>query len=169
MLEDLQRQFAQLEDARHELIRKVRRLNRERLTHKPDPERWSVLEDFQHLVLAEQRTVLAFGSIPASQGPKPDHLAMVLDVLDGDISVDVPDPAMVPDGQAEVEDLIRDWEQARRRLNRFLETVGADDRETPVSSHPVTGPLSVVDSLRLLASHFHHHRRRLEAAIGGGG
>ena len=169
MLKDLKRQFEQLEDARQDLIRKVRDMDSGRLTHKPDPQRWSVLEDVQHMVLAEQRTVLEFGAIPASEKPSPDNLAMVLDVLDGDVRVDVPDPAMVPEGNADFEDLIRDWEQARQRLHRFLETVGAADRDTPVSSHPVTGPLSVVDSLRLLASHFHHHRRRIEAAIEGGG
>jgi hypothetical protein len=37
--------------------------------------------------------------------------------------------------------------------------------ERPVSRHPVTGPITVVECLRLIDSHFHHHRRRIEAAI----
>jgi hypothetical protein len=37
--------------------------------------------------------------------------------------------------------------------------------EKPALLHPVTDPLTVVECLRLLASHFHHHRRRIEAAI----
>ncbi len=168
MLEDLQRQFDGLEDARRELVRKVRRLDPKHLKHKPGPERWSILQDLQHLVLAEERMPLEFGAIPASEEPQPDHLAMVLDVLDGDMLVDVPDPGMVPDGDAELEDLVRGWEQARERLGRFLETVDVGDRDTPVSRHPVTGPLPASACLRLLASHFHHHRRRIEAAIQGG-
>ncbi len=168
MLVELQRQFDELEEARRQLIRRVRRLDAGRLNHKPDPGRWSILEDFQHLVLAEQRTSLEFGALPASAKPNPENLALVLHVLDQDVAVDVPDPAMVPDGSPAIEDLIHDWEQARQRLQRFLETVGDGDCDAPVSSHPVTGPLSVTDSLRLLASHFNHHRRRIEAAIDGG-
>ena len=168
MLEDWQQQFDQLEDARHELIRKVRGLGSNRLKHKPGPGRWSILQDLQHLVLAERRMRLAFGSVPASEGPKPDRLAMVLDVLDGDVRVDVPDPGMVPDGDTALEDVVSEWERARQRLRRFLETVGVGDRDTPVSRHPVTGPLSAGECLRLTAAHFHHHRRRIEAAMDGG-
>ncbi len=164
MLTELQVHYDQLEEARLALIRVIRELDPRILHHKSSPERWSVLEDLQHLVLAEQRTSLEFGSIRASDKPNPQNLAMVLDVLDQDVIVDVPDPGMLPDGRGAVEDLIRDWEQARRELRGFLETVGDENLDTPVSSHPITGPLSVVDSLRLLAAHFHHHRRRIEAA-----
>jgi hypothetical protein len=165
MLAELRQQYDTLEEVRRELIRTVCGLDSGKLRHKPEPERWSILEDFQHLVLAEQRTVLAFESIPASEARKPEMLEMVLQVLDQDIAVDVPDPAMLPDGQALLEDLIFDWEQARQRLEGFLEACGPDDLQAPVSHHPVTGPLTVVDGLRLIASHFHHHRRRIEAAM----
>ncbi len=165
MLAELQRQFDALEETRRELIRRVRRLDSGRLNHKPDPGRWSILEDFQHLVLAEQETILEFGSIPASETPNPDNLALVLHVLDGDIAVDVPDPGMVPDGEADLEDLVRQWDASRERLHRFLDACGPGDLQTLVARHSVTGPLTVEASLRLLAAHFHHHRRRIEAAM----
>ncbi len=168
MLAHLKEQFDRLEASRQTLVRKLLRLDAGKLTRKPGSGRWSILEDCQHLVLAEQRTVLEFGSIPVSEKPNPDNLALVLHVLDQDVPVEVPDPDMVPDGHARIDDLIRDWEQARQRFQRFLEIVGEGDLDTPVTRHPVTGPLSVAASLQLLASHFHHHRRRIEAAIEGG-
>jgi hypothetical protein len=90
---------------------------------------------------------------------------MVLQVLDQDMVVDVPDPDMVPDGDAALEDLIRDWEAARKRLHAFLEACGPDDLDAPVSHHAVAGSLTVIECLRLLGSHFNHHRRRIEAVL----
>ena len=92
-------------------------------------------------------------------------LKAVLQVLDHDVAVEVPDPDMVPDGDADLEDLIRDWETSRQALHRFLENCGPDDLERPAARHTVAGPLTVLESLRLLASHFDHHRRRIEKAI----
>ena len=56
MLDELQQKYDALEKARLALIQKVRGLEPERLNHKPGPDRWSILKDFQHMVLAEQRT-----------------------------------------------------------------------------------------------------------------
>jgi uncharacterized damage-inducible protein DinB len=165
MLSELQDSYDTLEKTRLALIHKVLALEPERLNHKPGPDRWSILEDFQHLVLAEQRIALKARPDMDSEEKKPDMFKIVLHVLDQDVVVDVPDPAMVSDGNATLEDLIQDWEQARKRLFQFLEGCGMDDLERPVSRHPVTGPMTVVECLRLIDSHFNHHRRRIEAAI----
>ena len=165
MLNDLQHHYDALEEARLALIRKIREIEPQLLKHKPGPDRWSILEDFQHLVLAEQKTVLKIGTVLDSEENNPDMFKMVLQVLDQDLVVDVPDPDMVPDGNATLEALIQDWEQARKRLLQFLEGCGPEDLGKPVSRHPVTGPLTVVECLRLINSHFNHHRRRIEAAI----
>ena len=169
MLTDLQQQFDQLEASRLSLIRKVRELDTQTLNHKPEPERWSILEDLQHLVLAEQKTALKMETAAVSGDKNPEMLAMVLQVLDEDVVVDVPDPDMVPDGGVTLDDLIRDWEAARQRLHTFLETCGPDDLDAPVSHHAIAGSLTVVECLGLLASHFHHHRRRIEAVLAEGG
>jgi len=165
VLNQLQQQYDTLEEARLTLIQKVRDLSPALLNHKPGPDRWSILEDFQHLVLAEQRTALEVGTALEPEEKNPDMLDMVLQVLDQDVIVDVPDPGMVPDGDAALEDLIQDWELSRKHLFEFLESCRPEDLQRQVSRHPVTGPLSVVDSLRLITSHFEHHRRRIEKAI----
>ena len=165
MLPDLQDQFDRLEDGRRTLIETLRQLPDPSLLHKPAPERWSILEEFQHLVLAEQKTGLDFGEAFASEEQKPGMLEVVLQVLDQDMIVDVPDPAMVPNGNAALEELIREWADARSSLRQFLDSCGPDDLQTPVSRHPVTGPLKVGECLRLIASHFDHHCRRIETAL----
>jgi len=165
MLPDLQHQFDRLEDGRRTLIETLRPLPDRSLLHKPAPESWSILEEFQHLVLAEQKTGPNFGAASASEEKNPEMVEVVLQVLDQDMRVDVPDPAMVPDGRVGFEKLIQDWETARRRLRHFLESCGPDDLQTVVSRHPVTGPLAVDDYLRLIASHFNHHYRRIEKAL----
>ncbi len=165
LLKELQRHYDQLENERLELIGKIRRLDPSALRHKPAPERWSILEDIQHLVLAEQTTALKIGTAAVSGTKRSEMLAMVLHVLDQDVVVDVPDPAMVPDGKAALEDLICDWDKSRKRLRRFLDDCGTEDLQTPIAYHAVAGPLTVTEFLRLIASHFNHHRRRIEAAI----
>ena len=168
MLKQLQEHYDTLEKNRLALIRTIRGLTPRQLDHKPGTDRWSILEDFQHLVLAEKSTLLEAGAVLDSAGKKPDMLEVVLQILDHDVVVDVPDPAMVPDGNADLEDLIRDWEASRKRLFHHLEDFGPEDLETPVASHPVTGPLSVIDLLRLISAHVGHHCRRIEAAIARG-
>ena len=165
MLGELQQKYDALEKARLALIQKVRGLEPERLKHKPGPDRWSILEDFQHMVLAEQRTSLKAGSVLDSEERKPGMFEMVLQVLDHDTMVDVPDPGMIPDGNATLENLIAAWDKSRIDLFRFLKSCAPEDLERPVSRHPVTGPITVVECLRLIDSHFHHHRRSIEAAI----
>lgn len=165
MLTELKHQYDTLEKARLALIRKVRNLEPRLLKRKPGPDRWSILEDFQHLVLAEQRTAVKVGPVLDSEERKPGMFEMVLQVLDHDTVVDVPDPAMVPDGNATLEGLITDWEKSRIDLFKFLESCGPEDLQQTVSRHPVTGPLTVVECLRLIASHFNHHLRRIETAI----
>ena len=169
MLTDLQQQFDQLEASRLSLIRNVRALDVKTLNHNPEPDRWSILQDLQHLVLAEQKTALKLETAEVSGDKNPEMLAMVLQVLDEDVVVDVPDPDMVPDGEASLEDLIRAWGQARKRLHAFLEACGPDDLDAPVSHHTIAGSLTVIECLGLLASHFHHHRRRIEAVLAKGG
>lgn len=165
MLTALQQRYDQLEDARRALIRKVRSLAPRMLNHKPGPDQWSIMEDFQHLVLAEQKTTLKIGTVAITEEQNPEMFEMVLQVLDQDIVVDVPDPAMVPDGNAALEDLIRDWGQSRERLHRFLNACLPEDLTKAVSRHPVTGPLTVVECLRLIAAHIDHHRRRIDATL----
>jgi hypothetical protein len=165
MLSELQDRYNTLEEARLALTHKVRGLEPERLNHRSGPDRWSILEDFQHLVLAEQRTSLKAELIAESEERKPGMFEMVIQVLDHDTVVDVPDPGMVPDGNATLEGLIAAWDKSRIDLFKFLESCGPEDLERPVSRHPVTGPITLVECLRLLASHFHYHRRRIEAAI----
>ncbi|MBC2735422.1 MAG: DinB family protein [Desulfobacteraceae bacterium] len=165
MLSELQDRYNTLEEARLALIHKVRGLKPERLNHKTGPDRWSILEDFQHLVLAEQRTSFKAGSVLDSEERKAGKFEMVLQVLDHDTVVDVPDPGMIPDGNATLESLITGWEKSRMDLFKFLESCGPEDLERPVSRHPVTGSITVVECLRLIDSHFNHHRRRIEAAI----
>ena len=165
MLSELQDPYDTLEEARLALIQKVLNLEPRLLKHKSGPDRWSILEDIQHMVLAEQKTALKFDTVLDAEEKNPDMFKMVLQVLDQDVVVDVPDPAMMPDGNASLEGLITDWEKSRMDLSKVLEGCGPEDLEGPVSHHPVTGPLSVVECLRLISSHFNHHRRRIEAAI----
>jgi uncharacterized damage-inducible protein DinB len=165
MLSELQDRYNTLEEARLALTHKVRGLEPEQLKHKPGPDRWSILEDFQHMVMAEQRTSLKAGSVSDSEEIKPGMFEIVLQVLDHDTVVDVPDPGMIPDGNATLENLIAAWDKSRTGLFKFLKSCGPEDLERPVSRHPVTGPLTVIECLRLFDSHFNHHRRRLEAAI----
>lgn len=168
MLGELKRYYEQVEDARREVVRTVRRLAYGVLNHKPERDQWSILEELQHLVLAEQKTNLKMSTVTVSEDRNPEMLEMVLQVLDHDVVVEVPDPDMVPDGNVALDDLIHDWEESRKRLRRFLEACGPDDLQTPVSRHPVAGSLTVGECLRLIAAHLNHHRRRIEAAIDRG-
>jgi DinB family protein len=116
MRERLQQSLRALDEKRRRLLDEVEALSAERLTAKPLPGKWSILEIVEHLVLAE-RDVLQNLPEPAQLVDRPRHLKarvgypLVMFVLKHGIPAKVPSPRMLPTGSASLAALRGQWDE----------------------------------------------------------
>lgn len=175
MHQSLQRLFEGLEAKKDALVAALSSSTDDQLRCQPAPDRWSMIMAVHHIILGEQgmrRTEAELRDHPLRRQLQPGKLfEVVLEVLEKDVPVDVPDPSLEPENTALLSDLIDLWNRERSRLETLLEAIPEDAIEQVMFSHPAAGPLDPVRALQLAHAHFDTHRRqieRLRAEIGAG-
>ena len=166
MLSEIQMLVAELEDRKSELLKDLKSYSSDHLSFQPAPDRWSLLMALQHIVLGEQGIRLTEAELrdnPVRQQLKPGNLFdVVMDVLEKDIPVEVPDLSVEPDGSMELDELIALWDRERKVLSNLLEKVTEETVDDVMFSHPAAGPLDPVRTLQLAVAHFDTHRRQID-------
>ncbi|MEZ4700953.1 MAG: DinB family protein [Rhodothermales bacterium] len=169
----MNRRLRRIERIRAELLDDLSRRPPDTLCVSPAPGVWSVLEIVEHLVLAEEE-VLAGIDRPETLEARPRTVRnrisylLVLLVLAFRIPVRVPSRAMSPRGERTLAQLRADWERRHGLLRAYVEKIAPNERSRPVFVHPVSGPITLPQALRLLEVHLRLHRsqitQRLRAA-----
>jgi hypothetical protein len=166
MLKEIQTLLNELEDRKSKLLRDLEPCSNEQLRFQPEPGRWSLLMALQHIVLGEQGIRLTEAELrhnPVRRQLKPGQMFdVVMDVLNEDIPVEVPDPSVEPDGSLEWDELVALWDRERKVLGQLLERVTAETVNDVMFSHPAAGPLDPVRTLQLAIAHFDTHRRQID-------
>jgi hypothetical protein len=170
MRTEIAEKFESLTQKRKILFQQLRELSPEMLTFKAGPDKWSVVEVIEHLVIAEQDLLQQLSThIPASTldpaSKTPDRYQMVIKVMEQDIEVDVPDKRAEPGGQFRLEELIGNWDDIRDRLPEHLNAVTDEKIDDLVYRHPFGGPLSVIEALNFIEVHFDNHMRHIDRIL----
>ena len=153
-------------ETRGALLDEMDALDPAKLVARPLAGKWSILEIVEHLVLAE-RSVL--------QGlPEPSELAererrgkhrflfpIVMLVLKYGIPVPVPSPDMVPQGRRSLPELRRMWDENQEWLRGYVRSLDSRGFRRAVFEHPVAGPLSVEQAVRMDQVHLDCHIRQI--------
>lgn len=166
MLPEIRVLITELEDRKTELLKDLKLYSNDHLRIQPEPDRWSMLMALQHIVLGEQGIRLTEAELrhnPVRLQLKPGNLfAVVIDLLEKDIPVEVPDQFVEPDGSMELDELIALWNRERKALFDLLEKVTEETANYVMFSHPAAGPLDPVRTLQLVVAHFDTHRRQID-------
>jgi hypothetical protein len=166
MLPELSDLWTKIETRHQEMFDLIDELTPEQLLFKPEPNRWSILQVLQHVILGAQglrRSEAELRDNPLRKILKPGGMVkVVMDVLVNDVPVDVPDPSMEPDGELTVEELRVIWEKERRGVAALLETVTAENHEQVMFSHAAAGPLTALQMLEVAEAHIETHRRQID-------
>jgi len=162
----LQQRLRALDERRRALLDEVEALSADRLTARPLPGKWSILEIVEHLVLAERDVLQNLPEPSQLVGRKRDLKArisypMVVFVLKYGIPVEVPSPRMVPTGHASLAGLRREWDESQRWLRSYVDGLDEHGFGSAVFVHPVTGPLTVAQAIRLDQVHVETHARQI--------
>jgi hypothetical protein len=135
------------------------------------PDKWSIPEIVEHLVLSERGV---FGDVTTLGQRKPRARTLkdrtlywvVMTILRFDIPVKVPSPAMIPDGTRGMDQLWAEWETSHAALRAWVNASDASVLREPLFSHPVAGPMTITESLRMLEVHLDRHVRQIHRILG---
>jgi len=159
--------ISSLRDSRDRLLRTAHGLSPAQLRYKPAPDRWSVAECIEHIVVVESSIL---GSVEktlqqAADSPKSaiQDDVLVHRVVDRTTRVKGPDRLM-PTNRWPHDQLVREFEAARKRTSEFAATTSADLRQAAFP-HPMFGPLDCYQWLLLIAAHGERHRAQAEEVM----
>jgi hypothetical protein len=163
---DIQVLFDGLEAKKMALLAALRGCADENLRFQPAPDRWSIIMCVDHIVRAERGMRLTEAELrdhPLRRQLAPGKLfEVVLEVLEKDVPVAVPDAFLEPENTASLKELSERWERERRRMRALLASIADDALEEVRFSHPAAGPLDPRRALRLAHAHFDTHRRQID-------
>lgn len=162
----LEKRLQTFDDTRRGLLDEMEALVPALLVAKPIPGKWSMIEIVEHLVLSE-RAVFRGLPDPARLEEKNRDVgnrvryALVLFILTSGIPVRTPSPAMVPQGGRGLADLRRLWDENQRWLRSCIAYLDPGAGRKAVFEHPIAGPLTVSQAVRMGQIHVDGHVRQV--------
>jgi uncharacterized damage-inducible protein DinB len=169
MLPELSVSWQELESRRHEMLDLINNLTPEELLYKSEPDRWSILQVLQHVVVGDvgmRHTESEMRNHPLRDILQPGEMVQVVkDVLDNDVPVDVPHPSLNPDGQTTLDELRSTWQNERQAMANLLASVRADNQARVMFSHAAAGPLTAQQMLDIALAHTNNHFRQIERIL----
>jgi len=156
----------QLESSKKEFLASIQGLTPAQWTFKAGPDRWSIQECAEHIILAED---YIFGGtqrllkVPAVERPANSNLEvdkkLAAAVRDRSHKVSAPE-AIVPGGKfATAEDAAKEFASRRAKTIEYAKTSN-DDLRVHVGPGPV-GPMDAYQGLILLAAHSSRHTAQI--------
>lgn len=152
------------EAADREFLTAVADLSEEQWSFRPGPDRWSIREITEHVVIVEEflhnLIESALASPPDPAWPTFDlPAAMVTRVLDRSVRGTAP-PPMVPRGQWTTEETMEQYRATRARTRAYLERV-----DLPLRAHIASGPPGTFNTYHwLILVSLHHQRHNQQIA-----
>lgn len=163
-----------LVESRDGLLRVAHVLSPTQLTYKPAPDRWSVAENIEHVILVENR---AYGFIETALKQTADSTGRSgypgnsdgLVAMLRDRSHPRQGPEQIqPTGRWSHENLLKEFETVRRRTCELLAAATAD-LHAHFSPHPLFGQLSCYQWFLVLGAHCDRHRAQAEEVVASAG
>lgn len=158
-------------EARHQtLLDLVRALDESVIRRRPASGAWSILEILDHLV-ASERAILGGLKSPEALTPRVPRPAqharrwLVFFILRFRIPVRVPAPAMLPRGMADLVELRRAWDENLAWLRSYAASQDAAGLRRAVFFHPVAGPLTLAQALRMGRLHLGIHTTQIHRIL----
>jgi len=170
MIANIQEQFDSLTGKREELFQHLESLTSEELSFKAGPDKWSIVEVVEHLVIAEDDLLTQLTTeVPSPpldiESKTPEKYQAVIKVMERDIKVDVPHESLEPHGRLTLDDLLNQWNDIQKKLQGILAAIHADNKDDLVYQHPYGGPLDISETLHFFDVHFDNHMRHIDRIL----
>jgi uncharacterized damage-inducible protein DinB len=168
MIQDVRKKFEDLTSKRNALLQRLESLTTDTLSFKSGPDKWSVIEVVEHLVIAEEdffKQASTQATPFDNKTRSPEKYKTVIKVMERDIPVDVPDESLEPLGCSTLKELLSRWNNVREKLQEFLDGINSDNKDDLVYRHPFAGPLNIQETLQFIDVHFDNHMRHINRIL----
>jgi hypothetical protein len=171
MLPNIQEKFERLVQKRKSLLQHLDSLSPGVVSFKAGPDKWSVVEAIEHLVIVEDD----FLEQVTTKNPDPPldpearsfkKYQTVIKVMKRDVPVDVPHEKMEPHGRLSLDELLDKWNDIRNKMQSFLDAITSDNQDDLIYQHPYGGPLNIAETLEFIDVHFDNHMRHIDTILG---
>ncbi|AQG79588.1 DinB family protein [Spirosoma montaniterrae] len=157
-----------LHSTRQALHDAVNGLSAKQVAFKPSPDRWSIAECVEHIVLVEAGIfggILKGMTYPADPAKRADIRVSDVDVIKAvrsrSVTMPAPEP-FVPTGRfADIAEALRAFDNQRETAIQYVQTVDGDLRHH-YFRHIALGWLDSYQAILLLAAHGERHRKQIE-------
>jgi hypothetical protein len=170
LLSEIQETYDGLREKHKDLLQRLDSLSNEVLSFKAGPDRWSIVEVVEHLVIAEESLIEQLGAEVHSppldiESRSAEKYRTVIKVMERDIEVDVPHESLEPLGRSSLDELLSQWEDLRKELHRLLAAIKEENKDDMVFRHPYAGPLDISETLHFFDVHFDNHMRQIDRIL----
>ena len=149
------------------LLETLRAMTPEQRSFEPGGDAWSVNQVAHHLLLVQSISVGVMEKNRGRQSARRNlrqrlgriGVAMVLGL---GIKVRNPAPPTTPDPEITFEELEPRWSEERARFGGLVASMDDASLGEAGFKHPISGPLTVGESLDFLACHLEHHLKQIE-------
>jgi uncharacterized damage-inducible protein DinB len=148
--------FKTLQEKTKTLLAYVQPWTSEQLTFRPAPNSWSTLDVLDHLSKVEQNILNAIKlNLPHGQAiPLKDRIAGTF--------IKVPPGSKVhPDPTPHLPTITQRWTKAQNEMAELLTTLSPSQKQTGLFQHPVSGWMTISQTLDFLHAHLRHHEYQL--------
>jgi hypothetical protein len=161
--EQILRLIAESDEA---LVAAVAGLDDHGVRRRPEPERWSVLECVEHVILVEDG-VFASISVRSRPGAPPAELRREGQILRGmtkrELKFTAPEFAEPAGRYASLAEALQEYRKRRARTVAYVEQYQEDARNR-TTMHPALGPVSCQEMFLVLALHPARHALQIHEA-----
>lgn len=168
MISQAERDFAikQLDQSRGRLLRLAEGLSPDQLLYRPDPGRWSIAENVEHVVVVERRLLGAIDKLLQ----EPPDLSKQSALSDAEViwrvsnvvsPVKAPERAL-PTMRWPAETVLQEFETLRQQTQDFVSAVAGDLRHHFIN-HFVFGDLDCYQWFLMMGAHCNRHCAQSEA------
>lgn len=167
----LERQFEKMETVRESIFEMLKFYSPEQLAFKPAPEKWSVIQVLQHLLITEEGTYRYLTrknqaeSLPdAGWGASGRSLLLNL-ALKSPLRFKAPENLAQPEGDSSFDVLMRDWQKVREALRGFARALPPERLKAAIFRHPYAGYFNLSQTFKFIDKHVRHHRRQIRGIL----
>ena len=148
------------------LLERLEAMPPAQLSARPRPGKWSILEIVEHLALAERAVLrgLPHPSLLSERERSLKHrilYLLVVFLLKARIPVRVPSREMAPGGDRSLSQSRHLWDENQAWLRAYVDQLDSSGLRRAVFVHPVAGPLTVAQAIRLGQIHLDVHARQI--------
>jgi hypothetical protein len=162
--------WGRLVAGKEKLLGRISRIDPALHQRRPGPDRWSILEVLEHVIIVETGIATALARDPSPERPRRfsgrwwryPALRVVLAV---GMRIRLPVESIAPTGKAGWRELQLRWSEGRERFRLWLEEIDPAILGAPRFKHPIGGWLDVPQGVTFAGDHLSHHLPQVERVL----